>query len=115
MQQVPQPPDSRTYSTEVTSFRSNLPYHRRLRSFTRSIIIQQKGLSVNDFYNESQPKNPQNSLSADPSLGHFLYDKTKVTRQMQGIIPSPPQGMGVSRLQKSKPPMYSVTLRVHYI
>ena len=31
MQQIPQPPDSRTYSAEVTSFLSNLPHHRRLR------------------------------------------------------------------------------------
>lgn len=49
MQQVPQPPDSRTYSAEVTSFRSNLPHHRRLRPFKRPFIIQQIPRSVNCF------------------------------------------------------------------
>ena len=28
---IPQPPDQRTYSAEVTSLLSNLPHHRRLR------------------------------------------------------------------------------------
>ena len=39
--QVLQPPDSRTYSAEVTSFPSNLPHHRRLRPNRRLIMIQQ--------------------------------------------------------------------------
>ena len=36
-----QPPDSRTYSVEVTSLPSNLLHHRRLRPYRRSDIIQQ--------------------------------------------------------------------------
>ena len=39
--QVLQPPDSRTYSAEVTSLPSNLPHHRRLRPNRRLIMIQQ--------------------------------------------------------------------------
>ena len=44
-----QPPDSRTYSAEVTSFLSNLPHHRRLRPFRRSVIIQHPPVCVKRF------------------------------------------------------------------
>ena len=45
-----QPPDSRTYSVEVTSFPSNLLHHRRLRLFKRLLIIQHQAVCVNSFF-----------------------------------------------------------------
>ena len=44
-----QPPDSRTYSAEVTSFLSNLPHHRRLRPIRRPVIIQHPPVCVKRF------------------------------------------------------------------
>ena len=44
-----QPPDSRTYSAEVTSFLSNLPHHRRLRPLRRPVIIQHTAVCVKRF------------------------------------------------------------------
>ena len=50
MQRSSQPPDPRTYSAEVTSFRSNLPHHRRLRApIARLTIILQLVTKVNSF------------------------------------------------------------------
>ena len=45
-----QPPDCRTYSAEVTSFLSNLPHHRRVRPFRRSVIIQHCAVCVKPFF-----------------------------------------------------------------
>ena len=45
-----QPPDSRTYSVEVTSRTSNLLHHRRLRLFKRLLIIQHLTVCVNSFF-----------------------------------------------------------------
>ena len=50
MQQISQPPDSRTYSAEVTGLRRNLPHHRRLRPFERLIILLHNPRSVNYFF-----------------------------------------------------------------
>ena len=49
MQQILQPPDSRTYSAEVTGLHRNLPHHRRLRPFRRSYILLQILPCVNHF------------------------------------------------------------------
>ena len=56
MQQISQPPDSRTYSAEVTGLRRNLLHHRRLRPSERLIILLQNPPSCQPFFRKLRQK-----------------------------------------------------------
>lgn len=85
-----QPPDSRTYSAEVTSSLSNLPHHRRLRPCGRSAIILHPPVCVKWFF--------KNIWQIFAPSGGFLCSICKG----EGI--SPPPAVRSSPTAESHPP-----------
>ena len=67
-----QPPDSRTYSAEVTSFLSNLPHHRRLRPIRRPVIIQHPPVCVKRFCKKILADFP-----GFPNAALWVFQKTR--------------------------------------
>ena len=67
-----QPPDSRTYSAEVTSFLSNLPHHRRLRPLRRPVIIQHTAVCVKRFCKKILADFP-----GFPNAALWVFQKTR--------------------------------------